>query len=55
VLPKRNITKERYDNRYLYSDELKAVVADTSRGDIEYFGFEIEGTATRNIFAAPQP
>lgn len=53
VLPKRNITIERYDYRDLYSEELRAIVADTFRDDIEYFGFEFEGAATRNIFAAP--
>jgi hypothetical protein len=52
TLRKRNITKERYDYRELYSDELKAIVAETFRDDIEYFGFDFEGAATRNIFAA---
>jgi hypothetical protein len=51
ALPNRNITKERYDYREMYSDELRGIIAATFRDDIDYFGFEFDGAATKNVFA----
>lgn len=48
-IPHRNVTKNRYDYRSMYTDELIDIVADTFRNDIEYFGFSFEGAATKNI------
>jgi hypothetical protein len=33
----------------MYDDELKKIVADSFREDIDYFGFDFEGPATRNV------
>ncbi len=45
---KRNNVKQ-YDYRSMYTDETAGVVAEMFRADIEYFGFDFEGAATRNI------
>ena len=39
-----------YDYRTLYTPETIQIVADTFAKDIEYFGFDFEGQATRNTF-----
>jgi hypothetical protein len=49
LLPKTNITLKSYDYRDMYDDELKKIVADSFREDIDYFGFDFEGPATRNV------
>lgn len=49
LLPKRNVTENRYDYRDMYNDELIDIVARCFRDDIEYFGFSFEGPATRNV------
>jgi hypothetical protein len=48
-IPRRNTTQNRYDYRDMYTDELIEIIADTFREDIEYFGFDFEGSATKNI------
>jgi hypothetical protein len=48
-LRRRNVTKNQYDYRAMYSDELAEIVADTFREDIGHFGFTFEGPATRNV------
>ena len=48
-LPRRNVTRKQYDYRAMYSDELAEIVATTFEDDIEYFGFDFESAATRNI------
>lgn len=48
-IPRKNVTKDRYDYRTLYTDELAEVVAITFQDDIDYFGFNFDGTATKNI------
>lgn len=53
-IPRRNVTQETYDYRSMYTDELIEIVADIFRDDIEYFGFDFEGSATRNI-SIPSP
>ncbi|HNP35111.1 MAG TPA: sulfotransferase family 2 domain-containing protein [Woeseiaceae bacterium] len=52
LLPKENVTATQNDYRELYDDELIQIVAECFREDIEYFGFDFEGTATRNVFVA---
>lgn len=49
ALPRANVTKERYDYRQMYTDELIEVVACTFEEDINYFGFTFESGATKNI------
>jgi len=49
-IPRRNVTNNRYDYRTMYNDELIQIVADTFKDDIEYFGFDFSGPATRNVF-----
>jgi hypothetical protein len=49
-LPKRNVTKERFDYRAMYTDELAERVAEYFRRDIQYFGFEFDSPARRNYF-----
>jgi hypothetical protein len=48
-LPRKNVTKEEYDYRHMYSDDLADAVAQTFCEDIDYFGFSFEGAATRHI------
>jgi hypothetical protein len=48
-VPRENVTHASYDYRSMYNDELIEVVAELFREDIDYFGFEFEGGATRNI------
>jgi hypothetical protein len=40
-----------YDYRAMYTDELADIVAREFRDDIEHFGFDFDGPATRNVFA----
>jgi hypothetical protein len=47
-LPRRNITRERYDYRAMYTDELAEIIGRLFHDDIEHFGFGFDGTATRN-------
>ena len=49
-IPRRNVTNNRYDYRAMYNDELIQIVADTFKDDIDYFGFDFIGPATRNVF-----
>jgi len=49
VIPRKNVTREHYDYRKMYTDELIEIVARTFAEDIEYFGFSFESTASRNI------
>lgn len=49
-LPRRNVTRSRFDYRAMYTDELATVVADCFKDDIEHFGFRFEGPATRNFW-----
>ncbi len=49
-LRRKNETRSRYDYRVMYTDELREIVAETFRDDIEYFGFTFDGAATRNVF-----
>jgi len=51
ILPNRNISQERYDYREMYSDELREIVAELFKDDIEYFDFEFESAAMKNVFA----
>lgn len=53
VIPRRNVTKERYDYRRMYTDELIEIVASTFEEDIRYFGFEYESSATKNFTTSP--
>jgi hypothetical protein len=48
-LSRRNMTQAHYDYRSMYTDELVEIVASIFRDDIDYFGFEFESPATRNI------
>ena len=50
-IPRKNVTNQRYSYRDLYTDELIQLVADLFAEDIEHFGFDFEGGATRNVFA----
>jgi hypothetical protein len=54
-LRRKNETKQRYDYRAMYTDELAEIVAKTFREDIEHFGFAFEGPATRNCFRVGMP
>jgi hypothetical protein len=51
-LGRRNVTKQRYDYRTMYSDELADIVARRFRDDIQHFGFSFDGPATRNVFVS---
>lgn len=53
VIPRKNVTKERYDYRKMYTDELIEIVARTFVEDIEYFGFSFESAALKNIATLP--
>jgi len=53
VIPRRNVTEDRYDYRKMYTDELIERVARTFDEDIKYFGFTFEAAATRNIANLP--
>jgi len=46
---KKNATKRDFDYKTMYTDELKEIIHETFKQDIEYFGFGFEGDATRNI------
>lgn len=48
-LPHENATRDSYDYREMYSDELTEIVAETFREDIAYFGFTFDGAAERRI------
>ena len=48
-IPRRNRTKDHYDYRQMYTDELIEIVAETFCDDIQYFGFSFEGPAKKNI------
>lgn len=48
-LPNANATRRRYDYREMYNDSLAETVAEIFRDDIDYFGFQFDGAATRNI------
>lgn len=52
-LPKRNVTRSKFDYRAMYTDELAEVVAETFSEDIDHFGFQFEGPATRNYWLNP--
>jgi len=45
----QNVTKNHYNYRSLYTDDLIRIIADTFSEDIDYFGFDFEGGATKNI------
>lgn len=49
LLPKKNVTSARYDYREIYNDELIEIITETFNDDIDYFGFEFDGPAKRNI------
>jgi hypothetical protein len=49
AMPRQNVTRVRYDYRSMYTDELIEIIGNTFSEDIEYFGFDFEGPATRNI------
>jgi hypothetical protein len=53
VLPLRNVSRNSYDYRTMYTDELAEIVADTFREDIDHFGFSFDGAATRNVLCVP--
>ena len=53
VIPRRNVTKDRYDYRRMYTDELIEIVACAFEEDIRYFGFTFESAATKNIANLP--
>jgi hypothetical protein len=50
ILPRKNVTIRSYDYRSMYTNELIEIVAETFREDIEYFGFNYEGSATKNYY-----
>jgi hypothetical protein len=50
-LGRRNVTRNKYDYRSMYSDELAEIVANLFREDVEHFGFSFDGPATKNCFA----
>jgi hypothetical protein len=50
IAPK-NITETRYDYRSMYNSELTRIIGETFSDDIDYFGFEFESAATKNISA----
>ncbi len=54
-VPKRNVTRTSYDYRSLYTAELHDIIARTFQRDIEYFGFDSEGSATRNVAGSLGP
>ena len=47
-LIRSNVTETRYDYRAMYTDALAEVIADRFRDDIEHFGFDFAGPATRS-------
>lgn len=47
----RNPTRQKYDYRDMYTDDLAEIVSDVFRDDIEYFDFDFDGPATRGIAA----
>jgi hypothetical protein len=49
-LYRKNQTRISYDYRSMYTDELAEIVANTFKADIDYFGFNFDGPATRNVF-----
>jgi hypothetical protein len=49
TIRRRNVTRNRYDYREMYNEQLIQIVADTFKEDIDYFGFDFRGPATRNI------
>jgi hypothetical protein len=46
---RRNVTETRYDYRRMYTDELAEIVNTTFKDDIEYFGFDFDSPATKNV------
>jgi hypothetical protein len=52
ALRRRNVTQSRYDYRSMYTDDLAQIVANLFREDIEHFGFDFDGAATRNVHVA---
>jgi len=49
TLNRKNETRQRYDYRSMYTDELADIVGQTFKDDIEHFGFTFDGAATRNF------
>lgn len=52
-MPHRNSTRQNYDYRNMYTDDLIEIVSDVFSDDIEYFGFDFEGPAKRGIATSP--
>jgi hypothetical protein len=50
-LKSANVTRNRYDYRSMYTDDLAEEVARIFREDIEHFGFSFDSPATRNVAA----
>jgi hypothetical protein len=49
-LRRRNVTRQRFDYRTMYTDEMVDLVANLFREDIAYFGFSFDGEAKRNVY-----
>jgi len=45
----RNVTQSRTDYRSMYTDETASLVASCFKEDIDHFGFQFDGPATRNV------
>ena len=48
-LPHANETKDKTDYRTMYDDESKEILASFFKEDIDFFGFDFESSATKNI------
>jgi len=49
VLPEKKAPARKYDYRDMYTDELIGIVADVFKEDIDYFGFDFDSPARRNV------
>lgn len=49
VLPEKKVARKPYDYREMYTDDLVDRVANMFRDDVDHFGFEFEGAASRNV------
>lgn len=49
VLPRKNVSREKYSYQAMYTPQLIDMVAGLFKDDIDYFGFDFDSPASRNI------
>ena len=50
VHKKRNVTKKKIETKLIYNQKTIQIVADWYKKDIDFFGYDFDSTATRNVY-----